>query len=137
MTKKTYSGTCQCRAIRFEVDLDLQAGTSRCNCTVCTKLAWWGAIARPADFRLLAGEEVLGSYTKHPEIGQARFCARCGVRTHGHGTLEVLGGDFVSINLRVLDDVDLTGVKVDYLDGLHDTWEVLRSAPHASEFAPG
>jgi hypothetical protein len=30
--KRTYHGSCQCGAVRFECELDLAEGTSKCNC---------------------------------------------------------------------------------------------------------
>jgi hypothetical protein len=77
--------------VRFEVDFDPSAGTSRCNCTVCTKTAWWGTIVKPSAFRLLSGREVLSDYTRS-EAGHARLCKVCGIRPFGHGNLPVLGG---------------------------------------------
>ena len=42
--------------LKFEVRIDATSGTG-CNCTVCTKVATLGAIARPDAFRLLSGEK--------------------------------------------------------------------------------
>ncbi|AUX42909.1 aldehyde-activating protein [Sorangium cellulosum] len=126
---RAYKGSCPCGAVRFEADLDLSAGTTRCNCTICKKTQWWGCITTPSAFRLLAGEEVLGDHTRS-EAGHGRFCKTCGVRVFGHGDIPELGGAYYSVNLNCLDGVDLTGVPVSYLDGLHDTWELLATAPH-------
>jgi hypothetical protein len=130
---RTYKGSCQCGAVKFEADFDPSSGTTRCNCTVCTKTAWWGIVVKPSAFRLLSGQEVLGDYSRS-EAGHGRFCKICGVRTFGHGHLSFLGGDYYSVNLNCLDDVDLSGVPVSYLDGRHDTWAKLAVAPYVSPF---
>ena len=131
---RTLRGSCQCGAVRFEVDADLSAGTTRCNCTICTKTAWWGLNVKPDAFRLLSGQEGLRDYSRDAAL-HARFCGTCGIRVFGHGDIPELGGAFVGVNLNCLDGADLSGVQVRYLDGLHDTWETLAASAYVSPFS--
>lgn len=133
---QTYQGRCQCGAVRFEVGLDLSAGTIRCNCTSCTKTGWWSMVVKPEAVRLVAGQDVLGDYSRS-EASHARFCGVCGVRVFSHGDVPELGGAYYSVNLNCLEGVDFAGVPVRYLDGRHDTWAQLALAPYVSPFAPG
>lgn len=127
--KRTYHGSCHCKAVTFEADIDLTQGTGKCNCTFCWKQRMWTAGGLQAqDFRLLSGEEVLGDYSQSGEWGEGhhRFCLKCGTATHGHGTIEEMGGAFLTVRLPALDDLpigDLVDAPLTYMDGLHDNWQ--------------
>lgn len=125
MTKKTYKGSCHCGKVSYEADLDLSQGSGKCNCSICTKGRFWGVMAKPADFRLLSGEEDLTDYTFNSKAVHHLFCKHCGVRSFGRGDIPEAGGAFVSVNLTCLDDVDpadLTKAPVGYSDGRNNAW---------------
>jgi hypothetical protein len=120
---RSYTGGCHCGAVRYEVTLDLTGGVGRCNCSICHKLGRAGAIVKPEAFRLLSGEGDLTSYQWGGKSGTYLFCKHCGLHSFGRGHLDVLGGDYVSVNVNCLDGVELTGVPAKYWDGRHDNWQ--------------
>jgi hypothetical protein len=132
---RTYTGGCHCGAVRYEVDLELGTGTTRCNCTYCTKAAWWGIIVKPSAFRLLSGAESLSDYPGGGSPVHHLFCKVCGIHSFGRGDIPELGGAFCSVSMNCLDGVDLSGVPVRYLDGRHDTWAQLAVALYVDPFA--
>jgi len=122
---RTYNGSCHCGRVRFRADIDLAAGTGKCNCSICTKARNWGAIVRPDAFRLLAGEEDLSTYQFGTHSVQHPFCRHCGVRPFGRGDIAEVGGKYVSVNVNCLDDAtaeELSSVPVHYMDGRNDNW---------------
>jgi hypothetical protein len=121
--KRTYSGGCHCSRVRFEADIDLSAGTFKCNCEMCTKTRLWAAIVQPDSFRLLAGESELIDY--QPDTIHHVFCPHCGVRSFAWGESPDLAGKFYAIRVSCLDDVDideLMNAPITYHDGRNDDY---------------
>lgn len=122
---KTYPGSCHCGAVRFEADIDLAVGTGKCNCSICQKRGRWGIALKPDAFRLMQGSDNLSSYNFGSKQVHHCFCKTCGCAPHSEGHVNEMGGDFVSVNLRCLDDAtpeELAAAPVRYMDGLHDNW---------------
>lgn len=123
--KKTYHGSCHCGAVRYQADIDLSEGTSKCNCSICSKARAWEAIVKPDAFKLLAGEDALNEYTFGSQANHHYFCRHCGIRTFIKGYVEEVGGHYVAIHLMTLDDAtpqELIDAPVKYMDGRHDSW---------------
>jgi len=111
MSAKTYHGSCHCGAVRYEADIDLAAGTGKCNCSICAKQRMWGASIKPEAFRLLAGEEVLKDYQFNTQSVHHLFCSNCGLHSFGRGD--------------ILDDLDpstLAEAPVGYSNGRDNDW---------------
>jgi hypothetical protein len=122
---KTYHGSCHCGAVQYEAQIDLAAGTGKCNCSICRKRRNWGALIKPDAFRLLQGEAALSSYSFGTMQGRHRFCATCGCAPFGDGDVPEVGGAFVSINLGTLDDAsdaELAEAPVNYGNGRDNKW---------------
>jgi len=131
---QTHSGSCHCGAVRYECDLDLSAGTRRCNCSFCLKTRMWKVFVLGEDrFRLLQGVDALSDYRARasgwPE-GHVHhyFCRHCGVRGFSKGYLEMapFNGWFHAVNVATLDGLDdarFAAIPVQYEDGRRDDWD--------------
>lgn len=122
---KTYHGSCHCGVVRFEADLDLTETSYRCNCTICRRTRFWPIVAKPENFRLLAGKSELTPYRFHTKRNEHYFCRRCGVRAFGIGNDTPIGRMY-GVNLGCLEDVtdeELARVPITYVDGRSDRWQ--------------
>jgi hypothetical protein len=128
MSLTSHSGSCHCGAVRYETELDLAAGSNRCNCSLCFKARAWFAFAKgPTAFRLLRGADALTEYRWTPPERPAPFltyvfCRHCGIRVFARGDLAALGGVFHAVPVTTLDDVsadDLAASPIHFVDGRH------------------
>jgi hypothetical protein len=114
---ETYEGGCHCGRVRFRVTADLSR-VSDCNCSVCTKKGFLHLIVAPEQFELLSGEDALSTYQFNTGTAKHTFCRHCGIHSF---YVPRSDPDKIDVNVRCLDDIDLTAITVLPFDGRN--WE--------------
>ena len=110
-----HSGGCHCGNIRFEVTMPLRE-VMQCNCSICSKTATLLAFAPADQFRLLSGGDRLTDYQFGKKTIHHWFCPTCGIRSFARGAGPD-GKEMIAVNVRCLDDVDLSSLAVKNFDG--------------------
>ena len=114
--KQTYTGGCQCGAVRYEVAVNINEVVA-CNCSRCGRMGFLLAFAPAQDFKLLSGEGATTEYQFNKHAIHHLFCATCGVQSFAHGKRPNDGAEIVAINVRCLDGIDVGSFKVRQVDG--------------------
>jgi hypothetical protein len=113
--KQTYSGGCQCGAVRYDVSMELGEVIS-CNCSRCAKLGWLLSFVPASEFTLKSGEDAMTDFLFNKHVIHHLFCKMCGVESFARGRAPD-GSDVVAINVRCLDGVDTAALNVVSFDG--------------------
>lgn len=108
-------GGCHCKKVRFEVSLELKDAIE-CNCSHCQIKGLLLVFTPLENFTLLAGEESLTDYRFNKKTIAHLFCNTCGVESFGKGKGPD-GSETVAVNIRALDNIDLTSVQRIPFDG--------------------
>lgn len=113
MTKRPYTGSCQCGAIAFQVEADLDQ-TVTCNCSRCQRLGSVLTMVPASDFKLTAdGRTTEYRFNKHAI--SHRFCPTCGIEAYALGEKD--GEAVVAVNVNCLDGVDPRALDSYHHDG--------------------
>ena len=110
----THQGSCHCGKVAFEVEGEIDSGLA-CNCSMCQRkgsLLWFV----PRDSVTVAGEDELATYTFNKHVIRHRFCKTCGILTFGEGA-DAKGNKVAAINIRCLEDFDISKVPLHHDDG--------------------
>jgi hypothetical protein len=110
-----YHGGCQCGAVTYEVDIDLDR-TITCNCSRCQKLGLVLAFTPKDKFTLKSGESSLTEYRFNAKKIQHLFCSVCGVQSFAYGAMPD-GSSVAAINVNCLDGVEPRALKSQPVDG--------------------
>ena len=112
---RTYQGGCHCGRVRYEATSDL-AQVVDCNCSICIKRGALWAFVKAPQFTLLKGDDALTDYQFARKKIHHLFCDNCGVGSYSRG-IAPNGEDTFAVNIRCLDDVDISTLKVTPFDG--------------------
>lgn len=110
-----YQGSCQCGAVKYSVDLDLEKPVTACNCSMCGRTGTLLTFVQPDSFKLEQGEDSLTDYQFGRKSIHHLFCKVCGVKSFARGTGPK--GPMVAVNARCLDGVDVSKLKINNYDG--------------------
>lgn len=117
-TMITIKGSCHCRRISFEVDVEESVTVQECNCSICNMSGYLHLIVPGSRFRLLSGEEHLTRYTFNTGTAKHLFCKVCGIKAF---YVPRSNPDGYSINLRCIDKSMLKEIRIEKFDGKN--WE--------------
>ena len=117
MSIKTYAGGCHCRRVRFRVTGDLSRVTV-CNCSMCTMKGLLHMIVAVDQFEILSGRDALTTYSFNTHVAKHTFCSVCGIHPF---YVPRSNPDMIDVNVRCIDDIDLTTINPMSFDGKH--WE--------------
>jgi hypothetical protein len=91
-------------------------GAISCNCSICSKRGWLLTFVPVPSFSLVKGEDELTDYQFNKKVIHHLFCTTCGTASFGKGS-DGQGNEMIAVNLRCVDDFDLTTVPVTQYDG--------------------
>ena len=113
---KTHTGHCHCKAIEYTVEMDLEhESVIECNCSHCEIKSLLLAFVPASSFTLVRGMESLTEYRFNKHVIAHMSCKICGVEVFGRG--EKNGKKMLGINIRTIDDIDLSTLKRMPYDG--------------------
>lgn len=110
-----FEGSCQCGAVAYEVDVDLE-NTITCNCSRCQRMGFVLAFTSTDSFQLKSGEDHLTEYLFNNKVIRHLFCKVCGVESFAYGKMPD-GSPTVAINVNCLSGVDPRALQSQHVDG--------------------
>ena len=110
-----HAGGCHCGKVRYEVDMNL-ANALSCNCSICMKKGTLLDFVPAESFKLLSGEQDLTRYQFNKKVIDHLFCKHCGVQSFAIGAAPD-GKKVVAVNVRCLDNIDLSKLTVQEYNG--------------------
>jgi len=111
----THTGSCHCGNVAFEVDGEIDSGLA-CNCSICSRKASLLWFVPRENLRLKTPEDAAKTYEFNKHAIKHRFCPECGIHPYAEAT-DPKGKPTAAINLRCIENLDLSKVPVKHFDG--------------------
>jgi hypothetical protein len=112
------AGGCHCGAVRFEVLCADAIEVRECNCSICAKSGYLHLHVEKEQFRLTQGADKIATYSFNTGTAKHQFCSICGVKSF---YVPRSKPDGYSVNVRCLDDGQVSVTRITPFDGQH--WE--------------
>lgn len=94
--------SCDCGAVRVEIDAPVPDWVWDCPCTICQKLGVLWAYYHPSQVRIVAEPDATSIYLRNKRILEFHSCRVCACTTHwitaGHDKFDKMG-----VNSRLMD----------------------------------
>ena len=122
--QKTYSGSCHCGLIKFEVLADIDH-LRECNCSICIRRGALNFRVAKQNLTILTPLANARLYQWGSETAEDYFCAKCGIlpfRKPSRLTeVEIAAGKVQftgwAVNARCLNGLDLSDIPIVKIDG--------------------
>ena len=105
---KTFKGSCNCQAVKFEIDTNFEELTT-CDCSICLRKNALMVKVHDSAMRLLSGKDTLSTYTFHTHTAQHYFCSICGIYPFHRKRVTP---DYFGVNVYCLDQFDPAGIPI-------------------------
>ncbi|KAF2679337.1 glutathione-dependent formaldehyde-activating protein [Lentithecium fluviatile CBS 122367] len=120
----TYNGACHCNKIKYTVTqspplTDPTAEVIDCNCSICSRNGYLFIYVPDKDVTFEKGTlDDLRKYTFAPRHKIAHyFCPTCGTSCFSKSTDPEYYPDYLAVNVRAFEELDLKALKLKQVDG--------------------
>jgi hypothetical protein len=110
----SHKGSCHCGQIQFEVQGTFETAME-CNCSHCSRKGYLLWFVPQSSFTLRSPAASLATYTFNKHVIKHHFCPGCGCAPFGFGISQ--GAEMAAINVRCLEEVELSSIKRKFVDG--------------------
>jgi len=110
----SHKGSCHCGQIKFDVQGTLETAME-CNCSHCSRKGYLLWFVPRSSLTLQSPAASLATYTFNKHVIKHHFCPSCGCAPFGFGVSQ--GAEMAAINVRCLEEVELSSIKRKFVDG--------------------